>query len=192
MKTVKYSMIKGIPGYTLIEILVATALFGLVAAGGYLAFSHALRLTRAGEFQVHFTSMGRAAAQKIARYVERGKAVGVSAGGLTIIMINLTSAQIRFQDGDGDISSVKDNCLIYDPDTTVAGNEEILCSHVSSIAGEPMFSIIAASPSAARVHFHVGDGTNIQDADFSGTGAGYQGIEVRVSATPRNLQRWHD
>ncbi len=179
-------------GFSLTEVLVATVLSGVVLAGVFSAFSYASRATRAGCYQVQFTSMARLASQKLGRYIEAGKAVGLASNGLDIMTINLKCARIVFDDGDGDISSVADNCLVYDPDISVTGDEKVVCTHVSPIAGEAMFSIIPSSPSTAKLCFHVGDGTDVKDAAFSGTGSGYQGVEVRMSSTPRNLQRWYD
>ena len=56
---------------------------------------------------------------------------------------------------------------------------------ISPIDGEPMFQIASTSPRTALVSFHVGD---LPPAG-GGTlllGGGYQGVEVRAAATPRN------
>lgn len=179
-------------GFTLTELMIATALASLVAAGGYAAFSYAMRYVLAGGYQVQFNTAARMSSQKIIQYVEQGKAVGVTTNGLNIMTVNLKCARISFDRGDGDLSTVQDNRLIYDPDVEVAGNEKTICRYVSPIEGEQMFSIVASCPNAARVCFHVGDGTNVLDKSFSGTGPGYQGVEVRVSAAPRNIQRWYE
>lgn len=179
-------------GFTLPEVLIASSVLVMVATAALAAFMTALKMSVAGGNQVRFTAMGREASQRIARYVEEGKSVGVSGNGLEIVTVNLRPARIYFVDTDGDPETVSDNLLIYDPDLSVSGDEVEICDYVSPIPGESMFSIVPATPDAASVRFHVGDGTNVSHTEFSGTGQGYQGVQVRVSATPRNLQRWYE
>lgn len=180
-------------GFTLTELMVAMTLFSLVVVASFSLFSTSSRMTRAGGSQVRFTNDGRLVSQKIAQLIEAGKAIGVSTSGLDIITVNLTCARIAYEDTDGNPDTVADNRLIYIPDTAKpTEGRRILCSYVSPIGTEPIFSTIPSSPSAAKFVFHVGDGTNTSDAGFSGTGQGYQGLEIRFSATPRNLQRWYD
>lgn len=179
-------------GFTLPEVVIASSVLVLVATAALAAFMTALKMSVAGSNQVRFTAEGRQASQKIAHYIEEGKTIGVTTNGLEIVTVNLKPARIYFVDGDGDSQTVKDNSLMYDPDVSVSGNEVEICDYVSEIPGETMFSIVPATPDAASVRFHVGDGTNVTHTEFSGTGKGYQGVQVRVSATPRNLQRWYE
>lgn len=182
-----------IHAFTLTEVMVAVALFSLVVIAAFTLFSTSSRMTRAGGSQVRFTNSGRLAAQKIAQLVEAGKAIGVSTSGLDIITLNLTCARIAYDDTDGNPDTVSNNYLVYIPDVTQpTQGRRILCDYISAIGDEPMFSIIPSSPSAAKFVFHVGDSTNTADTSEYGTGLGYQGIEIRFSATPRNLQRWYD
>ena len=179
-------------GFTLLEAVFAAALFGLVMVAVFAAFSTATRLARAGVSQVRFTAQGRVAAQKITRIIEEAKAVGASSNALNLVTLGFGSSRIYFDSGDGDVSSVADNTLVYVPVVGATGGVETLCTHVSPVAGTPMFSVSVSTSAAARVVFHVGDGTNVEDAVFTRTGMGYQGLEVRLSASPRNLQLWHD
>jgi len=179
-------------GFTLTEILIATAVSSVVVILALVTFSHATRQVRAGCSQVWFTAEGRLTAQKIVRYIEMGKAVGLASNGLNILTIDLETARISFDDGDGDAGTVDSNVLIYDPNTATAGGEVEICSHVSAIDGVPMFSLIPSSPSSAAIAFHLGDGSNMLAQASLASGEGYQGVEVRVSGTPRNLQRWYD
>lgn len=185
-------------GFTLTEILVATALASLVAAGGYAAFSFALRYVMAGSYQVQFTASGRITGQKIVNYIENGKAVSIGAGSngspeLDIMGINLSNSAIRFVTNGG-LTNIQNNMLVYVPDTTKT-NYVMLCNYAGPIPGESnMFSILPLSPIAAVVCFTVGVGTNVGNTSLSGTlgtGFGYQGVDIRVSATPRNIQRWY-
>jgi hypothetical protein len=173
---------------TVVEAVIATALSALAMAAVLAAFGYGTRVARAGAYQVLFTRMGRAASQRIARRIEQAKAVRVTATGVDLIAPDLRVSRVYFDTGDGDVETVSDNRLLYDPDTGATGDVEVLCRHVSPLPGEPMFGTL---PSGARLCFHVGDGTNAAQGAFSRTGAGYQGVEVRMGAAPRNLQRWY-
>jgi prepilin-type N-terminal cleavage/methylation domain-containing protein len=179
--------------FTLTELMVAMALMSLVSIMSITLFATSSRMTRAGGSQVKFTNDGRLVSQEIAQLVEAGKAIGVSTAGLDIVTINLTCARIALEDLDSNPLTVKDNSLVYIPDTTKPNEgRKTLCSYVSAVGDEPIFSTIPSSPSAAKFVFHIGDSTNVPDTCYSGTGLGYQGLEIRFSATPRNLQRWYD
>ena len=68
----------------------------------------------------------------------------------------------------------------------------ILCRNVTALTdGSPIFSVVATTPQAIRIGFHVGDDPDGAEGRNT-TGYGYQGLEVRFSATPRNLQLWDD
>lgn len=179
-------------GMTLVEIMVGTFVSALVIAGVLAVFSYVALTTRAGVSQIQFTQDGRNASYKITRYIEEGRAASAGSNGISIVMLDLTVARIYFSDGDGDPETVEDNKLEYDPDVLASGGEVTVCSYITPIAGEQMFGMVSADSSAVRMSFHVGDGTNVMDTSFSRTGIGYQGLEVRLSATPRNVQRWYD
>lgn len=178
-------------GFTLTEAMVAAALSSLVIVAVYTALSVSSRMALAGRSQVEFNTTARLVTQKIVRYVEQGRAVGLAGNALDILTVSHQGARISFLDGDGDPGSVVDNMLVYDPDTSVFGDERVLCHYVSPLGTNPIFTIVATSPNSVRLCFHIGDGTNAADSAFAVTGAGYQGVEVRITATPRNLQRWY-
>jgi prepilin-type N-terminal cleavage/methylation domain-containing protein len=182
----------GRAGFTLPELSVAVGIGAFVTVGMLVLFSDVSRWSRANGYQIQFSSMARTASQKIVRCIENGRSVGIGSNGLDIVTVNMRVAQIRFEDADGCLDTEADNRLMYDPDTSAASGERVLCTHVSSIPGVAMFEIVPSSPNSVSIRFHVGDSTNEADAAFSGTGTGYQGVEVRVSASPRNLQRWYD
>jgi hypothetical protein len=172
--------------------MLATALSGLAVAAACTVIVYGARLAKAGRSQVDFTGSGRLAAQKIARLVEQAKAVGVGSNGLTLVGVDMASSRIYFDTGDGSVDSVEDNRLMYAAGLTNGSPVRVLCTYVSPLGAEPMFSMAASNSASVRVVFHVGDGTNVQSESFSRTGSGYQGVEVRLSASPRNLQLWYN
>jgi prepilin-type N-terminal cleavage/methylation domain-containing protein len=179
-------------GFTLPEILVSTAISALVLAAVLVVTIFASRYARSGSYQIHFTGKGRTVSQKITRVVEQANAVGVSSNGIDLLLVDATLSRIYFDDGDGDTASVSDNRLMYLPDTSTTGDVRVLCDYVSSLPGEPMFAVQASNSVAAIFRLHIGDGTNMLSDDFLKTGVGYQGVELRFSAAPRNRQLWYN
>jgi prepilin-type N-terminal cleavage/methylation domain-containing protein len=181
-------------GFTLIEVLMASSVFTVVMLLVMGAYLHGLRLAKGVTSQLIFTGRGRTASQRIMRYVEEGKTLDVGPEGLSldIMMPDLRTARIFYRDSDGDAATVGDNILLYvddigDPDA----EETVICTHVSLLPEERLFHLVFSSPVTVAASFHIGDGFDPRDAGIGGTGRGYQGIEVRISATPRNLQRWY-
>ena len=182
-------------GFTLPEVMIACGIFSLVILGVFTAFSHSTRWTRAGTSQVQFLGNARVGAETVVALIERGKAFSVTTNGVKVLFPDLSYGTIFFDAGDGDVGSVEDNRLVYDPIPATSGDEYTICEYVRPVDGDAvsnMFQVVLSSPNAVRIRFHVGDGTNVNDAAFSGTGQGYQGTEVRISASPRNLQKWYD
>jgi hypothetical protein len=100
-------------------------------------------------------------------------------------------ARISFNDGDSNPSSTEDNTLRYTPDAIAGSEAKDLCSHVMPIGDSAIFQVLPTSPISVVVRFHLGDGYLDADRDAHITGKGYQGVEVRFSATPRNLPNFH-
>jgi len=179
-------------GFTLLEAAVALGLLSLVFAAALTALSRMTQRTAVGTSQAYFVQLARIAEQRISARVMEGKAVGIEEDRVTIITTNYTVAEIRYWDEDGRPDTVEDNWILYDRNGDWPGGEELICNYVSAIPGEEMFSLVPACPTAVRFCFHVGDGTGQQYNALGGSGPGYQGLEVRFSATPRNLQYWYD
>lgn len=193
MRSIATGLSRRQSGHTLTEVLIATTVSGLVLAGAYSVFSHSARQLRAGSYQTQFNALGRNAAQKITRLIEQGKAVGLSSNGLDIMTVNFESARLLYTPSTN--GNPAESRIWYVPDITRSQRFEIcrfVTSNTSPAGAEAMFALVPSSPNAAMFSFHVGDGTNMQDTAFGGTGEGYQGVEIRFSATPRNLQRWYD
>ena len=183
--------VAGASGFTLHETMISLFLFSMVIAGLYMAFSRSILQTRAGSSEARFIGEARSIEQQVSKYVMAGKAIVVMGDWLYIMTTNSRYSSISFQDLDGDPTTMTNNVIVYDPDIWVGGDEVYLCDYVSRIDGENIFSNLPFSPAAVKMAFHIGDYTNTASADYYGTGQGYQGIEVRFSASPRNLQYWY-
>lgn len=180
-------------GLTLVELMIAVCLMGLVVVATLAGAAQLMRVTRADVHQVVFSQKGMTASQRIVRIIEDGRAASVTTNGLEILMPNGLKTGILLEDVDRSRATVEDNALVFWSGAPSSSTRQVLCRTISEIHGEPMFDRVASNSSAVRMSFHVGDSTNSTDATlFSKTGLGCQGVEIRLSATPRNQQRRHD
>jgi prepilin-type N-terminal cleavage/methylation domain-containing protein len=178
-------------GFTLMELIFAVFLFAMVTSGVYMIFVQSAMDVKAGLSQANFVAMARMAEEKMLKYIQEGQANDPESSYLDIMRTNGGIARIYFEDMDNNPYTVENNFMRYranlqDNDTP----PETLCSHVSFLDGE-MFRRPTGLSSCVLVSFHVGDGWSYQATDAYGTGRGYQGVEVRFSATPRNIQTWY-
>lgn len=181
-------------GFTLAEVTVAAALFGLVAAIALPAYVGAFRESKSCGSQVVFTADARIAQQRITKYVALGRSAVVISNGVNIYAMNMINyARIEYVDIDNNVASEGNNVLAYYPDGNTKLNRVILCTRVSDIPNTTMFSIINSTPCSVGFAFHVGDTTNsFNAAAGSSSGFGYQGVDMRFTATPRNLLRQYE
>jgi prepilin-type N-terminal cleavage/methylation domain-containing protein len=189
-------------GFTLTEVMVAMAVMTLLCASVFAAFTASLRWTRAGNSQTQFMANARVAGDNILGLIEKGKRISVPTNGnsVKILFPDLSWGTIYFSNSCPNVSLVESNSLQYDPGTGNTGDIYVLCTYVRPVDPDgtntvPIFTptnnLDPLNPKSVVIRFHVGDGTNVTDASFSGTGQGYQGTEVRMSATPRNDQKWY-
>ena len=177
-------------GFTLAEIVVTVGVFGIVTASIFTIMVMMARQTLAGTSQVRFIARARYAQQKIARYIVSNKYFEIpDTNTISLNNSDNTRSAIVYQNIDGNNATLNDNMIVYQ---SIGNPDLILCRNVTPLMdGTPMFSVISTTPQAIRVGFHVGDNPN-GDEGRSRTGYGYQGVEVRFSATPRNLQLWYE
>lgn len=178
-------------GFTLVEVIIASGLFAILAMISIGAFGGAFRDSKACCSQIGCTAAARIAQQRITRYVEYGRSAAVVSNGVNIYAVSLTNyCRVAYLDMDNNPGTENNNELVYYPDGTSTNNMVVLCYRVSAITTNPIFFIVSTTPSSVGVAFHVGDTNNTSDAAIgSYTGQGYQGIDMRFTATPRNLLR---
>jgi prepilin-type N-terminal cleavage/methylation domain-containing protein len=180
-------------GFTLPEVMTAAFIGALVAGGVLSAVSILMLQTRAGVSQVRFIQEARRAQQWMVREVQRNKYFEIHEAGQTLFLYSIDNAltQIRYVDEDGDARTVEDNRIeLVRPN----GDVRVLCGNVSRILGtQEVFRVRESGSTAVMMAFQVGDSTAANAAERRyETGPGYQGLEIRMAATPRNLQRWYD
>ena len=182
-------------GHTLIELMVAMLVYGLLMTAVINMFVVIFNQSKAGAAQVRHMANARRIEQVVLRAVQDGKAISVVSNTLYILKPgSSTYSSFSYRDTDGKSSTVTNNFFIYDPDIDVASNEIVVCSDISPIGTQTIFSTRAVSPMAATLTFHLGESTNayVNPAyTLFGKTMGIRGVEVRFSATPRNLQYWY-
>jgi len=176
-------------GFTVTEVVVATGLFSLAVAITMRLFVGALHHTKAGTSQASMVHRAMLARQRIMHYVQQCQAVcAMSDWDLVIWMPDRTRQMLRFCDGDSNVLTVADNCILYDPVPDTAGEEQVLCWDVSPIGDTPIFVTSEKAPRYVTVRFHLGDSVAGDERRYA-TGPGYQGVELRFSVVPRNIGR---
>ena len=179
-------------GFTVTEALTPLFVCGLVLSGVFACIHRVIAQTKAGSSQARFLAMGHAAQQEIAGYIHEGKAVSVQTNAVLILQTSDEISRIDFYDQDDNPLTVSNNWLRYDPNIRRTGDEKRICNFIRPVDGtQIIFTNTPSSPTSVHVEFHVGDSTDPNDPASRSSGEGYQGVEVRFSAAPRNLQYWY-
>jgi prepilin-type N-terminal cleavage/methylation domain-containing protein len=182
----------GRSGFTFSEVLIAVMLFGLVTAFVTPGLIWMMRFARGGSQQVEFTQMARRSQLFIARAVSSGKYVSASTNEVQIFVAGSNVIQrVFFADLDNNPSTISNNVLQFDPDASVDDDEYTICNYVCRLPGEALFTNAAASPKSVNFRYHVGEGSNAYYSSVFSSSPGFQGVEVRFSATPRNVQTFY-
>ena len=176
-------------GFTLPEVLIATATFAVIATITVRAYCNALRDAKTCCSQISYTATGRVLQQRISRYVQNGRAAVVVSNTVTIFAPALTNYScITFVDPDGNANTP--GTLTFYPDGSTTNNGVVLSSSIYPIPCNTMVRIIPTTPSSVGFAFHIGGTTNTTDAtNASYSGKSCAGIDMRFTATPRNLMR---
>ena len=176
-------------GFTLTEVLIATATFAIVATITIRAYCNALRDVKTCCSQINYTATGRALQQQLSRYVQNSRSAVVVSNTVTIFAASLTNYScITFVDPDGNANTPGTLTFYLDGSTT--NNGVVLSSSVYPIQSNTMFRIIPTTPCSVGFAFHIGGTTNTADAvNASYSGKSCAGIDMRFTSTPRNLMR---
>lgn len=179
-------------GFTFSELLIAVVIFGIVTAFVTPCMTVLMRFARGGSQQARFTMEARQSELKLSRFVQTGFKASVFSNRVQITSTTLTVSRISYEDLDGDPSTLSNNVIQFDPNIWEDDDEETICTYVSPIPGEPMFTNLAMAADAIRFRYHIGEATNVKYTSRFSSSPGFQGIEVRFSATPHNLMTWYD
>ena len=183
-------------GFTLPEVLITLALFSLIAGGVYTTVLSLMLQAKTARTQISFIQDARRSQQWLLREVQRNKYYIIQDGGRTLRLYSIDNecTTLQFTDGDGSMATPENNAIeCVWPD----GTTHEVCREISLIPDEsgesvPLFRPMQGS-GAVLISYHVGDAMVPGASERRiQTGPGYQGVEVRLAATPRNLQRWYD
>ncbi len=176
-------------GFSLTEVIFAVFLFALVSAGVYIVFIQTLFDVKKGTSQANFLAMARSAEGQITKIVQGGQSISVFPTYVDVTVDSRLISRISFVDGDGIMGTADDNELRYIPNMNQPQDYQVLCKNVMSLwdgtLQTPMFELLPSSPAAVQFRFHVGDGMTEEDYGLYKTGQGWQGVEMRFSASPR-------
>ena len=153
----------------------------------------ALKLKRDRALGVpHPHGHGPTAEQQISALIQAAKAIGVETNEIRIMGANNVVSAINI--------SIWTTCrrrsrttsfttILISGSSATSASSAAMCA--PSMAKPGVFTNLPSSPLSVRIEFHVGDSTNANDAVSIASGKGYQGVEVRISAAPRDLQYWY-
>lgn len=163
----------------------AAAVFSMGMSIMVSAYVLSLREVGGDSLHIQYIDEARRVEQQIVNLIQAETAVGVSTNGLEVYdQSSIRAFTIRYIDADDDPATVGDNQLVMDPVLELDGDESVLCELVSPIDGEPMFEMAPGSPARARLSFHVGELP--PESGAVEYGRNYHGVEVRITAAPRN------
>jgi type II secretory pathway pseudopilin PulG len=172
-------------GFTIVEVVMAFFVLTMAMAIVLSTQIYAMREASGDSLHAQYIDYARAAEQVLVNIIQAQTAIGVSTNGLEAYGMDYARAfTIRFIDEDDDPTTVENNRLVIDPDVSIDGDESVVCEYVSPLETEEMFRVISTSPTSAVIMFHVGE--LAPENKKARLGRNYHGVEVRLSATPRN------
>jgi type II secretory pathway pseudopilin PulG len=180
--------------FTLVEICIASVILLLGATMSMSAFLYASRITKAQRTTLGFISQTNEVERILKEYANSASQfISNNGNTLTIVQPNGVQGQMNFVNPDGDLTTLNDNALNWDPNITVSGDSRVIARNLYPIdANTPIFTLVAASTDAVpggfvlRVRFRMGDHASVTAKDQGYTGIGYQGYIYDSIFTPRN------
>lgn len=180
---------RGRRAFTMVELLISTTI-GLTVTATVVSFVIMVSgRMKSAQNQLTANHRGRFGGTRIANLIRNARVVAAEEDGNAALIANAdrTISLLYFDNPDDNLLTIEDNNLMYDPDIDVSMDETVLIPRVSPLENEPIFSMVQDS---LAVRFHTGDAFPSADYDHL-TGKGYQGIQIRVLARPRNVaQIW--
>jgi hypothetical protein len=98
-----------------------------------------------------------------------------------------TVRSIELISDDNDLTTPWDNTLLYDPDTSVSGDEVEVTKGISAIQQGAAFRYTGATTPLV-IKMRTGDPVGVEDTTASDaySGPGMQGFEINITVGPRN------
>ena len=185
-------------GVTLTEFLIAGGLFVIIAAGlvslsimvgrmqkgiysQQIALKNAKKTIETINREIRLAKVPLRVVDANGNPVQAGNRVEFSRWGET------TVRSIELISHDDDLATPWDNTLIYDPDTSVSGDEVEVTKGISAIQQGAAFRYTGAT-TPLIVKMRTGDSVRVENTQASDayTGPGMQGFEINITVAPRN------
>lgn len=189
-------------GLSLIELVIAAGIFTSVMAGIMYLLLAVMRQERSNISMLNMAYESTNLHRELRKVASNG--ANIQAAGDTVQFTNTvtgTTAELRYVDSDDDPATIRDNSIVYDPDTSTSDDEQTILRYVSPLddgggTSLPVFRRIAGTPSPLLVEFRVGDRGGPLDrndrpedddarADDAYTGPGVQSMVFRGAYMPR-------
>ena len=138
-------------GFSVLEIMIATAIMALIGSSFVAAYLTGDRLVRQCLSLATVQAEGRLGMEKMERELRMATSASVAAGGDQITFVvdlngnpsapNYVTRTLIFSAGDGNEATPADNVLTYDPNTSVAGDEQTVMKNIRRMPGYNIFSV---------------------------------------------------
>lgn len=186
--------------FTFIELIVAALISSLVALAIMSLFLMSLKMDRSIFSQQRSLHDAKSAIETLNREIRLAQApltvldaAGNAADDGNRVEFGRTgeapdARAIELVSDDGDLTTPWDNRLIYDPDTTAAGDEQLICDMVSPTNATLTAFNYQNATTPLQVTLRTGDPVRAADTSASDayTGRGMQGVEINITVAPRN------
>lgn len=195
-------------GFTLTEVMVASALSLLVATGVVSLTITFTRMTKGSMTEQSTLRNAQATVEFINREIHlangsvrvldnAGSAVSGLGNTVTFARANepANSRAFYLVSDDTDITTPQDNRLVFDPNTAVNGDQVTIATGLSPLPGNPVLNPPVAFRCTATtcpliVQMRIGDPVSatqkVQSGSDAFTGMNAQGVEINIAVAPRN------
>jgi len=185
-------------GLTIVEVLVAGVISALVGTGMVVLTVMAVKIHRTSYYQQFSLLEARKAIESIndevrlatapLRVIDDSWNGAIQGNGVLFGHVGEPSNQrlLRLESVDEDMMTPQDNRLIYDPNTSVTGDEIEVARWLTPIEADGAFTYDGATTPLVvwmRAGDPVGDAEGTVDHI---TGPGTQGVEINITVAPRN------
>ncbi|MEN6625454.1 MAG: type II secretion system protein [Candidatus Sumerlaeia bacterium] len=186
-------------GFTLTELIVASAISALAGIGIMSLVVYSSRIGRSVGIQQRSVVEAQSALEGINRAVRpatmplrvRDDDGNTAAAGNWLELAwqgeTLGTRTIRLVSDDDNLQTPWDNRLVYDPNTSQAGDEVVLARWVTPIPGQALFTY-QGDASSLVVRLRAGDSLDesVKAVNNAKSGPGLQGTEITATVAPRN------
>jgi prepilin-type N-terminal cleavage/methylation domain-containing protein len=179
-------------GFTLVEVIIALGISVTAVAAITTSLIYTSRVVQSNLSQLHAGEASRRFYDHIAEHTRSAVHIAVASNGLsvTITQSNGRVESYSYADADSNPSTVNNNRIVFDPNTSVGGDQETLVGSITPGSQGWIFQPNTPRP-LLNIAFRIGDPVSDPFGPSNAfTGPGVQGVDVTSQLTPRNLHLW--